>query len=263
MGIGKATGSTLVITPTFNERENVGGLVETLFRLYPDIRFLIVDDHSPDGTADVVRQLQARYPNLLLLERAGAASFARSYLDGFRFALDQAWCGAVVTMDADFSHDPLAIGRLLDGLAAADVVIGSRYTKGGSVRNWNLPRRILSKGGNLYVRTVLGLTPKDATAGFMAIRREMLALAPLGEMVSDGYAFLVELKYLLVRAGARMAEHPIRFDERREGQSKMSVGKIRESALLPWRIRVRWGAAGKGAARQAGQSAAEGRQPGE
>jgi dolichol-phosphate mannosyltransferase len=140
-------------------------------------------------------------------------------------------------MDADFSHDPKVIRDLLAKLAAYDVVVGSRYTPGGSVKNWNRRRRWLSQGANLYVRTVLALPLRDTTAGFMCMRREALEAIPYHDTVSEGYAFLVELKYLFVRFQQRIAEHPISFDERREGQSKMSAGKMWESVMLPWRIR--------------------------
>jgi dolichol-phosphate mannosyltransferase len=229
----------VVIVPTFNERENIAPLVAAIFSRHPGIRLLIVDDDSPDGTAQAVRELQPAHPNLLLLHRRGEPSFARAYCDGFRSVLGNPWCRAIVTMDADFSHDPAVIGSLLAGLAAHDAVIGSRYTPGGKIDNWGLHRRLLSRCGNLYVRTVLGFQFKDATAGFIAMRPEALRRVPLDQVSSQGYAFLVELKMHLVRTGARIAEFPITFNERREGQSKMSGGKIWEALLLPWRIRFR------------------------
>jgi dolichol-phosphate mannosyltransferase len=228
--------NALVIVPTFNERDNVPNIAAAVFGMYPEIRLLVVDDHSPDGTSDTVRSLQARYPNLILLERIKDPGFGPSYRDGFRTALGAPWCQAVITMDADFSHDPAEIGSMLRMLEDADVVVGSRYAPGGSIGNWGLRRRLLSRGANLYVRTVLGLGVRDVTSGFLCIRREALRALPLDAMISTGYSFLVEMKYLLNRAGT-MVEHPIRFDERREGQSKMSAGKIWESLWLPWRIR--------------------------
>jgi dolichol-phosphate mannosyltransferase len=142
-------------------------------------------------------------------------------------------------MDADFSHDPAMIGKMLAGLAAVDVVVGSRYTRGGSVRNWNLRRRLLSRAANYYVRAVLSFGLRDATSGFVCMRREALEHAGVEHTASEGYAFLVELKYLMARSGNRIAEYPISFDERREGQSKMSAGKVWESLWMPWRIRLR------------------------
>jgi 4-amino-4-deoxy-L-arabinose transferase-like glycosyltransferase len=234
---GIATANAVVVIPTFNERHNIAKLVETLFRLYPEIHVLVVDDRSPDGTADVVRELQQRYANLMLLERMQNPGFGPSYRDGFRHVLAEPWCQAVVTMDADFSHDPAEIARLLEQLADHDMVVGSRYAAGGSVQRWKLWRRILSRGANFYVHAVLGLAVRDTTSGFQCMRREALERV-LGEgPASDGYAFLVELKYRFGRLGLRMAEHPIVFEERREGESKMSAGKVWESVWLPWRIR--------------------------
>ncbi len=229
--------TAVVVIPTFNERGNIPNLVETLTRLYPEIHVLIVDDHSPDGTSDVVRELQSRYPNLMLLERMQHPGFAASYRDGFRKVLREPWCRAVITMDADFSHDPAMIRYMLEKLSHYDVAIGSRYTAGGSVKQWSLPRRLMSRSANFYVKAVLGLPARDITAGFMCMRREALEKIPFGDTASEGYSFLVELKYLLNRAGCSIAEHPITFDERREGQSKMSMGKIWESFWMPWRIR--------------------------
>ena len=229
----------LVIVPTFNERDNIPKITAATIGLYPEIHLLVVDDHSPDGTSDVVRALQPQYPNLMLIERMKNPGFGPSYRDGFRAALAEPWCRAVITMDADFSHDPAKIGGMLRMLDGAEVVVGSRYAPGGSIGTWGLRRRLLSRGANFYVRTVLGLPVRDVTSGFLCIRREALAGLPLEAMISTGYAFLVEMKLLLSRGG-RMVEYPIRFDERREGQSKMSAGKIWESAWLPWRMRWRF-----------------------
>jgi dolichol-phosphate mannosyltransferase len=240
------TRNAVVVVPTYNEAENVPQVVETVFRLYPEIHLLIVDDQSPDGTAEIVRGLQPCHPNLELLSRSGEASFGGAYRDGFRKVMAEEWCQAVISMDADFSHDPAVIGRLLELLGENDVVLGSRYVTGGSVSNWALGRRLLSRAANFYVRAVLGLPIRDGTSGFMCMRATALAKIPLDAIVSDGYAFLVELKYMLVRQGCRFRESPIRFEERREGQSKMSMGKIWESVWLPWKIRL--GGAG-GAAR--------------
>ena len=234
-----AAKDAVVVIPTFNERDNIAKLVETLFGLYPEIHVLVVDDHSPDGTAQIVRSLQAARPNLMLLERMENPGFAASYRDGFRHVLRQSWCRAVITMDADFSHNPAEIRHLLDKLAHAGVALGSRYVEGGSVQRWNPWRRLLSRSANRYLHFALGVPVRDVTSGYMCMRREALATVPHQDTGSEGYAFLVELKYLLSRSGNRMAEHPISFDERREGQSKMSMGKIWESAWMPWSIRLR------------------------
>jgi dolichol-phosphate mannosyltransferase len=236
--------NTAVVIPTYNERDNIAKIIDALLRLYPAIHILVVDDHSPDGTAGIVREMQGRCPNLILLERMQNRGFAPSYRDGFRRILPEPWCQAVVTMDADFSHDPAAIAKLLAGLEAVEVVVGSRYTMGGSVRNWNLRRRLLSRAANYYVRAVLSFGVRDMTSGFVGMRREALERAGVEHTGSEGYAFLVELKYLLARSGSRIAEHAISFDERREGQSKMSAGKVWEALWMPWRIRLRWKGAG-------------------
>jgi dolichol-phosphate mannosyltransferase len=229
-------GNAVVVIPTFNEGENIPKLVQMLFALYPELHVLVVDDHSPDGTSQLVRSLQPQYPNLMLLERMKNPGFASSYRDGFRLVLAEPWCSAIVTMDADFSHSPAEIGPMLNKLSSSDVVIGSRYTPGGSVQNWNLRRRILSRAANTYVRSALRVPARDTTSGFICMRREALERVPVQKTGSEGYAFLVELKYLFHRSGSRIQEHPIVFDERREGQSKMSAGKIWESFWMPWRI---------------------------
>lgn len=229
-----AVKNTVVVVPTFNERDGIAKLIETIFGLYPEIHILVVDDHSPDGTADTVRELQLRYSNLMLLERMENHGFGPSYRDGFRRVLAEPWCRAVVTMDADFSHDPLEIRAMLDRLAECDLVVGSRYVSGGGIGNWSLHRRWLSRGANLYVRALLSLPIRDTTSGFLCMRRESLENLPLNHIESNGYAFLVEMKYLLNRAGNRIVEHPIHFDERREGESKMSAGKVWESVFHPW-----------------------------
>jgi dolichol-phosphate mannosyltransferase len=185
----------------------------------------------------VVRALQRSHRNLMFLERTANRGFAASYRDGFRMVLAESWCQIVITIDADFSHDPAEIGRMLGKLENHDVVVGSRYINGGSVQNWNLRRRLLSRAANLYVRAVLRVPIRDATSGFICIRRRALESVPVQQTTSDGYAFMVELKYLLHHAGQRIVEHPISFDERREGQSKMSAGKVWESLWLPWRLR--------------------------
>jgi dolichol-phosphate mannosyltransferase len=233
----EVTRNTVVVVPTYNEQSNVTKLVFRLFGLYPDIHLLVVDDHSPDGTADTVRQLQQDFPNLMLLERMKDRGFAPSYRDGFGQVLKDPRFQVVVTMDADFSHDPVQIGAMVKKLAGFDVVLGSRYVSGGSVENWSRWRRGLSRGANSYVHAVLGLAVHDVTSGFLCMRREALERAPFRDSVSDGYAFLVELKYMLSRSGNRMGEHPIAFVERREGQSKMSMDKMWEAFWLPWRIR--------------------------
>jgi dolichol-phosphate mannosyltransferase len=230
---------TLVIVPTYNERENIAHLIERVLQIYPEIHLLVVDDRSPDGTSAAVRALQPRHANLMLLERTGEPGFGNSYRDAFRLALSQPQLRAVITIDADFSHDPVEIRPMLEKLAANDVVVGSRYVSGGGIGKWAFRRRLLSRGANFYVRNALGLRTRDVTSGFQALRREALEKLEAFRTVSNGYAFMVEMKYILSRAGCRIVEHPILFDERREGESKMSAGKVWESIWLPWDIQRR------------------------
>jgi dolichol-phosphate mannosyltransferase len=232
------TKNAAVVIPTLNERDNIAKIIGTLLDLYPDIHVLVVDDHSPDGTADVVRELRAQHPHLMLVERMSSRGFGPSYRDAFRTVLAEPWCEAVVTMDADFSHDPGDIRNLLDKLAGQDMVIGSRYVAGGSVEHWSRRRRMLSQAANFYVRMVLPGTVQDTTSGFLCIRREALERV-LQKTASTGYTFMVELKYLLRRSGSRLTEHPIAFGNRRQGHSKMSAGKVWESLWRPWYLRLR------------------------
>jgi dolichol-phosphate mannosyltransferase len=227
-----------VVIPTLNERDNIAKIIGILLALYPDIHVLVVDDCSPDGTADAVREMQSGRPNLMLLERRSKRGFGPSYREGFLKVLAEPWCEAVVTMDADLSHDPVEIQNLLDKLAGQDVVVGSRYTTGGSVERWSRHRHMLSQAANLYLSVVLPGAVRDATSGFVCIRREALERV-FRKTASKGYAFMVELKYLLSRTGSRLTEHPIAFGDRRRGRSKMSAGKVWESLWRPWYLRLR------------------------
>ena len=227
-----------VVIPTFNERENVSPLVAELLRI-DGLHVLIVDDDSPDGTgAEADRIAQQSGGRVSVLHRTGQRGLGRSYVDGMRHAL-AAGATHICQMDADFSHDPAALPRLIEAAARADFVIGSRYVPGGEVRNWALHRVALSAFANRYVRAITRLPVRDCTSGFRCWRRELLEQMPLDGMVSDGYAFLVEMAWEAHRAGGRIAEVPIVFVERRQGASKMSGRVIAESILLPWRLIAR------------------------
>jgi len=225
------------IIPTYNEKENVVVLVPVIFECMPETSILIVDDNSPDGTGKTVESLAKKYPKLTLHERTQDRGFGRSYIDGFRKIKNDSRYEFVVMMDADFSHDPNTIPAMIDKLTDSDLIIGSRYISNGRIDNWNLKRKILSRFANFYARTILGLPVKDVTTGFMCFRKSVLDKIDLGSIKSDGYAFLVEMKYRIFKAGYRICEHPIVFNERREGQSKMSAKVIWESIWLPWRIK--------------------------
>jgi dolichol-phosphate mannosyltransferase len=227
-----------VIVPTYNEAENIPKLVAGLFKLpIPDLRLLVVDDNSPDGTGQLVKDLAANFPGRISLhERAGKMGLGTAYLEGFKMACE-AGADAVAQMDADFSH-PLE--KLADLLAAAqdfDFAIGSRYVEGGSVdERWPLWRRRLSAFGNTYARTILRMPIRDVTGGFRVWRRETLAGMPLERVKSNGYVFQVEMAYLASKLGYRAREIPIYFADRRCGVSKMSFSIQAEAALRVWNV---------------------------
>lgn len=228
----------VVVIPTFNEAENIPTLFDRLQEVVPALDILVVDDGSPDGTAQVAEQLGASLSSgCRVLRREGVRGFARSYVEGFLFALEQGY-DRVVQMDADLSHDPAYIPAMLAEVDnGAGLVIGSRYCQGGGVQNWHLRRVLLSRYANRYVRWVTGLPTNDATAGFRCWTREALQAVDLPTIESEGYGFQVEMTYRAMRAGVRIAESPIVFRDRRFGVSKLSGHMIWEAAKLPWRLR--------------------------
>ena len=228
----------LVIIPTYNERPNLAAVTAQLLHI-PGLRILVVDDDSPDGTGELADELaRSSEGRVVVLHRQGRRGFGRSYVDGIRYAL-QTDATLICQMDADFSHDPAEVPRLLDAAARADLVIGSRYVPGGTLRNWARHRVMLSAFANWYVRAITRLPVHDCTSGFRCWRRELLETLPLGAIRSDGYAFQVEMTWEAYRAGGRIAEAPITFVERHQGSSKMSTRVIAESVLLPWRLVAR------------------------
>ncbi len=226
-----------VITPTFNERNNIRTLVERIFSLYPKIHLLVVDDNSPDGTADVVRSLQQKYPNLYLKERPSKLGLASAYLDSIKYILKEfPSVRTVITMDADLSHDPMVIGIMLKEIETYDLILGSRYVRGGGVKNWELWRRILSRGGNLYARIVTMSSVHDLTTGFHCYSANLLRRFDLDNIQATGFAFLIEMKITAEHIGAKIKEVPIIFPGRRDGQSKLSNRIIHEGLIVPWRF---------------------------
>lgn len=227
----------LVIIPTYNERENIVALLEQLLALPHELEVLVVDDNSPDGTADLVEGMKAREPRIHLMRRPGKLGLGSAYRDGFRYALDH---GAeyIFEMDADFSHDPDAIGDFLVAAQDADVVLGSRYLNGVRVVNWPLNRLILSRSANVYTRIVTGLPVYDATGGFKCFRRRALEGIRLDRVRSDGYAFQIEVSFKCWKRGFRIKEIPIVFVDRRAGVSKMNRRIIWEAAWMVWRLRL-------------------------
>jgi dolichol-phosphate mannosyltransferase len=232
----KAVADCTVIIPTYNERENIGALLPRVLEL-PRFRVLVVDDNSPDGTAEVVADMARHEPRVGLLSRAGKLGLGTAYLAGFQRALDE---GAqfIFEMDADFSHDPSYLPALLAAAEARyDLALGSRYVGGGGTVNWGMIRQLISRGGNIYARAILGLPVMDATGGFRCYRRRALESIDLGAIHSNGYSFQIELVYRIMRAGCSIGEVPIIFPDRRVGQSKMSRRIVLEALLTVWRLR--------------------------
>lgn len=225
----------IVVVPTYNERDNLPILIPAVLA-HEGFRVLIVDDGSPDGTGQVADELARRFPGRVdVMHRTGQRGLGRSYVDGLRRALETD-ADLVCQMDADLSHGPEYLPALAAATDRFDVVIGSRYLNGISVVNWPLHRIFLSTFANRYIKAVTQLSPKDCTSGFRCWRREALARLPLQHVVSDGYAFLIEMLFQASRTGARIGEVPIIFVERRQGQSKVSMAVLLESLITPWRL---------------------------
>lgn len=225
-----------VVIPTYNECENIGQLLPQILA-QPRFRVLVVDDNSPDGTAAIVADLARNEPRIGLLSRPGKQGLGRAYIAGFRRALAE---GAeyICEMDADFSHDPRYLPNLLSAAEARyDMVLGSRYVRNGGTVNWGVARQFISRGGNIYARTILGLPVADATGGFRCYRRHVLEAIDLDAIQSNGYSFQIELVYRTLRAGFSIGEVPIIFPDRRVGQSKMSRRIVLEALLTVWRLR--------------------------
>ncbi|MFV0535331.1 MAG: polyprenol monophosphomannose synthase [Cumulibacter sp.] len=226
----RRTARCVVVIPTYNEAENIGQIVARVRAAQPDVDVLIVDDRSPDNTGQIADEIARQDPTVHALHRRCKDGLGAAYLDGFRWALDREY-DVVVEMDADGSHQPEQLGRILDALTDADVVIGSRWVPGGSVTNWPRGREYLSRGSNLYIRLVLGLGLRDATAGFRAYRADALRAIGLADVESHGYCFQTDLTRRAVRAGLRVVEVPIDFVERERGRSKMSADVMAESLV--------------------------------
>jgi dolichol-phosphate mannosyltransferase len=228
----------LVIVPTYNERENLPILVAELMR-QPNVRVLVVDDKSPDGTGDVADGLARAYAGRIdVMHREGIRGLGRSYIDGIAQGIHEP-VDVICQMDADLSHDPRHLPALIAATGQADVVIGSRYVPGGAIRNWPLQRLLLSRFANVYIRQITRLNAHDCTSGYRCWRRAALAAMPLDRFISDGYSFLVEMLFTASGQGLRIAEVPITFVERHQGESKLSRAVLLESALTPWRLIAR------------------------
>ncbi|MCW2701294.1 MAG: Dolichyl-phosphate beta-D-mannosyltransferase [Blastococcus sp.] len=230
------SGRVLVIVPTYNEAENLEAILDRLRASVPTAHALVVDDGSPDGTGQLAEKLAVADPRLHVLHRATKAGLGPAYVAGFRWARGHGY-DVVVEMDADGSHAPEQLPRLLAALADADLVLGSRYVPGGSVADWPAHRLLLSRAGNAYTRWALRLPLNDATGGYRAARGELIDRLPFDDVASEGYCFQVDWAWRAVRAGARVTEVPITFTERAFGRSKMSRSIVREALV---RVTV-WG----------------------
>ena len=222
----------IVIIPTYNEKENIAAIIHAVIVLGNQYHVLVVDDGSPDGTANIVKELMQVHPDKIFIqERKGKLGLGTAYIHGFKWALANHY-DYIFEMDADFSHNPLDLDRLLAACeSGADVAIGSRYVKGGATENWPLDRLIFSKGGSLYTRIITGMPVKDPTAGFMCYKNKVLAAMQLDQISFIGYAFQIEMKFASWRLGFKLKEVPITFIDRKIGVSKMSKGIIKEAVL--------------------------------
>lgn len=229
-----------IITPTYNESKNISILIEKLFFLYPTIHVLVVDDHSPDGTAKVVRDLQQKYPNLHLKERQGKLGLASAYLEAIQDVLrEYPSVRSITTMDADLSHNPRTIAQMFEELEKYDLVLGSRYIDGGGVTDWEWWRNMLSKFGNIYARFITRSKIHDLTTGFGCYRAELLRHYELDAICGQGFAFLMEMKIVAESMGAKVKEVPIIFPGRINGVSKLNNNIIYEGLIMPWKLLYR------------------------
>jgi dolichol-phosphate mannosyltransferase len=228
----------LVIIPTYNEAENIPKLIPKVLEQGPMFEILVVDDNSPDGTADLVRGMQKRNKRIHLVERPAKLGLGTAYVAGFRYALKNTF-EYIIEMDADFSHDPKALTLLLQKAKEYDLVIGSRYISGVNVVNWPMRRLILSYSANIYTRLITGMPVKDATGGFKCYRRKVLESIDLDSLRSNGYAFQIETNFLTWRKGFSICEIPIIFIDRSIGVSKMSKNIVYEAAWMVWKLKLK------------------------
>lgn len=231
-------GKVLVVIPTYNERENLPLIVAGIRTAAPEVHILVADDNSPDGTGEVADDLAASDQAVQVLHRANKSGLGAAYLEAFQWAKDHDY-DVVVEMDADGSHSPTDLVKILAALTNSDVVLGSRWVKGGRVINWPKSRELLSRGGNIYTRLWLGIPLRDATGGFRAYRMSALAKLELSKVASQGYCFQVDMAWRAVRSGLRVTEVPITFREREIGESKMNQAIVKEAL---WRV-TQWGLA--------------------
>ena len=227
---------SLVIIPTYNEIENIERMIHAVFEQSPEFSLLIIEDGSPDGTAQKVKELQEKFSNLYMIERRGKLGLGTAYVTGFKWALERKF-NYVFEMDCDFSHDPNDLPRLLETAQNADLVIGSRYINGIRIINWPFKRLLLSYGASIYTRFITGIEVLDTTGGFKCFTRKALEALDLDHIISNGYSFQLELNYKIWSKGLKIIEYPIIFTERRDGESKMGGGIILEAIFAVWKLR--------------------------
>ncbi len=228
---------TLVITPTYNESENIKNLIKEVLKQNDSVEILVVDDNSPDKTSDIVKEMQKENSKIHLLEREKKMGLGTAYVLGFKYAIEKQF-DYIVEMDADFSHNPNEVKAFLEKIQNYDLVIGSRYINGIRIMNWPISRLILSYAANIYTQFITGISIKDATGGFKCFRRNVLEKINLDEIKSNGYAFQIEMNYKAFCKGFKIYEHPIIFMDRTLGESKMSKNIIFEAAILVWKLKL-------------------------
>ena len=229
---------SLVIIPTYNERNNIGKVLQTVLDLkIPGLDILVIDDNSPDGTAQVVRELMEKHPEIQLLQREGKLGLGTAYVAGFKYALERDY-QYIFEMDADLSHDPKEIPNFLKAAQEADLVIGSRYLTGVNVINWPLMRLFISVMASKYTRFITGLPIHDCTSGFKCFRRQVLENIPLDEVASNGYSFQIEMNFKAWKRKFKLKEIPIIFYDRTVGSSKMSRKIVYEAAFIVWKLKI-------------------------
>lgn len=228
----------LLIIPTYNERENISRIISIVLEKQAELEVLIVDDNSPDGTAQIVKDLMASESRIHILERPGKMGLGSAYVQGFKYALDKGY-DFILEMDADFSHNPDDVPRLIEAAQSKDLVIGSRYCNGVNIVNWPIKRLLISYFASKYVRAITGMPVKDPTGGFKCFRRKVLESINLDKILSDGYAFQIEMNFRAWVKGFRILEVPIVFTERLNGVSKMSRHIVWEAAWMVWHLQIR------------------------
>lgn len=229
----------IILIPTYNEKDNVRILIPQIFSFCPDVKVIVVDDSSPDGTGEEIKKMSLSFPNLTLMSRSKKDGLGKAYKDAILYCLKNENFEKLATMDADGSHDPKYLPILFEKAETYDFVIGSRYVKDGGVRNWSILRRLLSRFGNYYARFITGIKIEDFTAGFIVVKKNILKKINFDGMMASGYSYQIEFKFRCLTSGRNVtyAEIPIVFTERRQGRSKMSWSIIFEALKIPWILR--------------------------